>query len=198
MTITVKNDTNPLLELLWLREAWGLQPVGEVPPFLTRPPARIVGRQADEGWEESWTPLWKACVEHAGASTDTTVIARLQVTPPASAERANLLRGLVGPSWRDKFGDHAFDESFTAWHQEVLEDIGRANAVPLDQSPERRALEALVSAWQIGLATVVTIPCQGEFTRVISHSALLVTESTRHDERRYSAALNAFRQGEHA
>lgn len=196
MTITVKNDTSSLMELLWVREAWGLRPAGDVPPLLRRTPARLAGREPEEGWEEAWTPLWDACVKHAGRSDEGEMIAQLQNTPPASAEREELLRRLVGPSWRDRYGADAFDESFATWQQECFEDIGRANAVPLDESPERRVVKNLAAAWEVGLETVVSIPCTGEYTRLISDAAIIVTEDTRQDSRRYADALAAFRQRE--
>jgi hypothetical protein len=195
MTITIKDDTSSLIELLWVREAWGLQPSGDIPPRLTRTPTRLTGKLADERWEEAWTPLWAACVDHAGHSIEGT-LARLQAAPPVSAERDQLLRRLVGPTWRERFGERAFDESFETWQQQWFDDIVRSHTVPLDESPERRVVKDLAAAWEAGLTTVVTIPCTGDYTRIISDTAMLVTDDTRRDPLRYAIALRAFRHGE--
>ncbi|UIN31592.1 hypothetical protein [Microbacterium binotii] len=191
MTVTVKNDSAPLLELLWIREAWDLRPTGDVPPPLATSPHRT-GRAAPPEWADEWSRLWSACLEHAGRSTETELIARLGSTPLGSAERAELLRRLMGASWRDSFGDDAFDESYVTWRQELLEGTRDADAVPLEETPERRAVTELASAWRIGLSVIVTIPCTGEYTRRVSDTALLVTDGTRQDPRRYAAALASF------
>ena len=47
-------------------------------------------------------------------------------------------------------------------------------------------------AWEAGLTRIVTIPCRGEHTRIISNSALLVTQTTRADPTLYCAALTSF------
>jgi len=192
MTVTVKNDSAPLLELLWVREAWALRPTGDAPPPLAKSPPRI-GRATPPEWAEEWSRLWSACLGHAGRSTETELIARLGQTPPGSAERAELLRRLMGPSWRDSFGDEAFDESYVSWRRELFEGIRDAGTVPLAQTPERRAVTELAAAWRVGLSVIVTIPCTGEYTRRVSDTALLVTEGTRQDPRRYAAALASFR-----
>jgi hypothetical protein len=104
------------------------------------------------------------------------------------------LSTITGPNWREPFGQEAFAASFGDWSQVWYEELGRKNAVPLEESPERRVLGALIPAWEAGLARVVTIPCQGEYTRVIGSSALLITENTREDPELYAAALSAFRR----
>lgn len=70
--------------------------------------------------------------------------------------------------------------------------IRDAGAVPLKESPERRAVTELAAAWRLGLSVIVTIPCTGEYTRRVSDTALLLTEETRQDPRRYAAALTGF------
>ncbi|MDY0830695.1 hypothetical protein SK224_16285 [Microbacterium sp. BG28] len=156
-----------------------------------RAPIASDGRLPPE-WAEEWPRLWSACLEHAGRSTEAELIARLGKTPLGSVERAELLTRLLGPSWRDSFGDDAFDESYVAWRQEVFEGIRDAGAAPLEESPERRAVTELTAAWRVGLSVIVTIPCTGEYTRRVSDTALLLTEGTRQAPRRYAAALTGF------
>lgn len=48
--------------------------------------------------------------------------------------------------------------------------------------------------WKARLTRLITIPCTGDYTRVIEKSALLITENTRQEPVRYAAALTTFRQ----
>lgn len=200
MLLTIENSAHSLLELLWLREAWQLEPSGDdVPPLLENPPAPQLGASGQvsvdqiKAWAEVWPSLWRACLDHVAQGSDPRLFEKLQATKDGSVERAELLSKLSGPSWREAFGPDAFTESYGEWSQAWLESLGRKNAVPLEETPERRALSALVPAWEAGLEMVVTIPCKGDFTRVLSRSALLVTENTREDPVRYGAALELFR-----
>ncbi|MFT4137199.1 hypothetical protein [Microbacterium sp.] len=47
---------------------------------------------------------------HAGVGIDPARFDELAATPPGSPARAALIAELRGPSWRDRFGDAAFDE----------------------------------------------------------------------------------------
>ncbi|GAA1953815.1 hypothetical protein GCM10009717_19670 [Agromyces allii] len=62
-----------------------------------------------------------------------------------------------------------------------------------EEQPERRSLDALITAWRHGLTKIVTIPCRGSFTRVIGPHALLITDETRADADAFSTALDQFR-----
>ena len=110
-----------------------------------------------------------------------------------SPERADLLRRLTGPTWHNGYGDSAFAEpSYAIWVQDGFD--AHRSSIPkmLQDSPERRDLAALSSAWRAGLTKIVTIPCRGEFTRRISPNALLMTGETRHDSDAYQRALATF------
>lgn len=194
MTISVANDADQVMELLWVREAWGLHPVGDVPPLLVDPPAEV--RETSEAalWEDAWPGMWNAVVQHAGRTVDPASLREITATPAGSPVRADLLAQLRGPTWRDRFGDAAFDDRYPAWNRGLFEARKAARPRSLDEEPERRSLDALVPAWEAGLTRIVTIPCHGEHTRVISDSALLVTDATRADPDLYSAALAWFAQ----
>ena len=158
MVISIENHSSPIEQLLWIREAYALQPKGDMPPPLVEPPA-VVGRPDDApAWEAAWPELWHAAVRHASIVITRDRIDELMRTEDASPERREVLRVMRGPSWQDRFGD-----------------------------------AALVAAWRAGLTRIVTIPCQGEHTRVVSGSALLMTEGTRAEHERYAAALATFR-----
>lgn len=198
MTITVDDRPHVLLELLWVREAYGLEPTGEgLPPLLTDAPetARAIDLATAErtAWEEAWPRVWHAAVRHAGRDDDPVALERLQSTPPGSRERAELFQQLIGVTWRDEFGDAAFDDpSYAAWSERGWERHRAAIPLALGEAPERRDLGALIPAWQAGLTKIVTVPCRGEFVRRISDHALLMTESVRAESTAYRRALSSF------
>ena len=193
MVISVDDDPHQLLALLWVREAWGLRPIGEgLPPGLMDPPT-TVGDPADrDAWEAAWPEVWRDAAAHAAVVVEPSVFEELARTAHGSEERGELLRRLQGPSWRERFGDTAFTEDYLAWTEARFD--ARRDDPPrsLAESPEHQSLDALIAAWRVGLSKVITIPCRGEHTRIIGGSALLMTESTRRHPDRYAAALGAF------
>jgi hypothetical protein len=198
MVITVEDDSQVLLELLWIREAWGLNPVGhDLPPVLSdkliRPPASAVPPDRVATWQAAWPGMWDACIRHAGLIRDSTAFERLHETAGGSQEREQMLRELFGPSWREEFGDEALTEQYTAWTEARFETQSRSHRRSAEEEPERVSLAALVPAWRGGLSKIVTIPCQGSYTRLIGEHTLLMTEETRNDARTYSDALAQFR-----
>lgn len=62
----------------------------------------------------------------------------------------------------------------------------------LEDSPERRDLDALIPAWRAGLTRIVTIPCSEVHTQKIGPNTLLVTERTRADSESFQNALASF------
>lgn len=195
MGISVEDDSAPLLELLWLREAWGLKPTGDrLPPGLVDPPARAGDPADHDAWEAAWPRMWEDAVVHTAVAFEPSLFEVPARAASALAERAELIRRVHGPTWRERFGDAALGEGFRAWTEARF--LTRRDDRPrsLAESPERRSLDALIAAWRIGLSNVVTIPCRGDHTRVIGGSVLLVTEATRKDPERYDAALRTFAQ----
>ena len=189
MLITTEHDPLALLELLWVREAWGLDPEGDAPPPLEITPARL--GSADAEWERAWPRLWRECLEHRAVQTGP-LLQRLPSTADGSAERAGLLGLVLGPSWHSSFGDDSLGAPFLAWQEERRSAEPDEHAVPLEETPERRSLHALVPAWEAGLTTIVTLPCRGEYTRTVSGSTLVLTARDRRDPGRYEAALRQF------
>lgn len=194
MIISVENSSDSLGGLLWIRDAWGLQPTGDVPPPLEKSPQPLGIAQDGTAWEQAWPSLWETCLLHEAKGSDPDLFNQLQATEDGSVERTQLLTELIGPNWRAEFGESAFNDSFVEWQQARLEEVRESNGAPLDASPERRSLDLLIAAWKAGLTKVITIPCVGEYTRIVSSSALLVTENTRQEPAHYSAALSAFRK----
>lgn len=197
MVITVQNDSQILLELLWVREAWQLYPIGDdLPPALDDAPPLVSASQRDAApiaeWGAAWPRVWAEALHHAGTPDDPETLARLHDSALGPDERARLLRDFVGPSWRDDVGAEAMTEESEMWmHAQYLRRVERRPRTVEDQ-PEHAELGAVVSAWRSGLTTIVEIPCAGTFTRRIGPHALLVTTETRADPDRYRAALATF------
>ena len=193
MVISIENHSSPIEELLWIREAYALQPTGDMPPPLVEPPA-VVGRPDDAAaWEAAWPELWHAAVRHASIVITRDRIDELMRTEDASPERLEALRGLRGPGWSDRFGDAALERGYGSWSEQRFETLIARPQRRLRDTPEHRSMPELIAAWQAGLTRIVAIPCQGEHTRVVSGSALLMTEGTRAEPERYAAALATFR-----
>ncbi|WP_457098508.1 hypothetical protein [Microbacterium sp. P5_E9] len=144
-------------------------------------------------WERAWPRLWHAIAQHAGRDQDPAQFERLHRTANGSPERLQILSELFGPSWRDEFGDVAFDDpSYLEWSERGSDKHVSSMGRRLAESPEHRDLDALIRAWRAGLTRVVTIPCHGEFFRKVTDNALLMTDATRADSAAYQRALNSF------
>lgn len=197
MVLTVEDRPHAPLELLWLREAHHLQPHGgNLPPLLSETPddasiAADAALRAD--WERIWPRAWHEALEHAGRENDPRLFDRIQKTADGSPERAALLREIVGPDVRDRFGPTTFDDpSYRAWEQRGMDEFISSRPRALEDSPERRDLDALIPAWRAGLTKIVTIPCRGVHNRRIGTNALLVTDRTRADSDSFRRALAEF------
>ena len=195
MVIRIEDDAAPLLELLWVREARELHPVGDVPPPLIDIP-EPAGPTSDPytttAWTRAWPQIWAGAVSHAAGITPRPSFDDLSGTADGSPKRAELLDRMRGPSWRGRFGDAALGPGFAAWTERRFRGIATTRPRRLARTPERMALQALIPAWEAGLETVVTIPCRGEHTRRVGASGLLMTEATRDDPEHYAAALRTF------
>ena len=168
-----------------------------LPPLLADSPAAANGPALPEStratWEQAWPRLWRAAAQHAGHDRDPGRFDRLRQTANGSPERIQILHEIVGPSWRDEFGDVAFDDtSYREWDQRGTDRQISAMRRMGAESPEHRDLDALIRAWRTGLTIVVTIPCRGEFSRKITDNALLMTDATRADSAAYQRALDSF------
>jgi hypothetical protein len=201
MVLTIEDHPSALLELLWVREAWGLHPVGtDLPPRLADGPRSEIDRPAGDRpdldqlevdtWSSRWPELWSACLTHTAAGPDRTAIERLQGPIPEQREREALLAAVIGPSWHDGIGDAALTERYREWDSAFVDALQVPR--PFGEDPERLSLHALVPAWRAGLTRVVLLPCEGSFTRRVGPSALVVTVETREDPARYASALRSF------
>lgn len=200
MLITVDDQPLSLLELLWLREAYGLGPRGaDLPPLLLDPPPALprsainIEEHEKQEWERAWPRVWHAAVAHVGEVRNPVASDELDATNDGSIERADLLRRIIGPRWRDTFGHGAFDNNwYRAWLQGQTGGNWAATRTRAEDEPEQRDLAGLVPAWRAGLIKIVTIPCLGEFTRRVGKNTLLLTAQTRQNSDSYRYALSTF------
>ena len=59
MLIVVEDDLQPILDLLWVREAWNLSPVGlDLPPLLVDDSGRAQGNTATSDDSTAWSDAW--------------------------------------------------------------------------------------------------------------------------------------------
>ncbi|MHA7984810.1 hypothetical protein ACX9R5_03305 [Rathayibacter sp. CAU 1779] len=198
MVITVKDDPNSLLDLLWIREAWRLGPEGDdLPPALVDTPQAVSETVRASApvteWRDAWSQLWRDCLRHEGIPIDPTLFDHLRAFEPGSVEYKRRLHELIGPIWSDRFGTDAFTDEHQRWQEQLFERHRAERPHTLDEQPERIALDALIPAWRAGLTIIVQIPCRGTFTRVVGEHALLLTAETRADPDRYREALASFR-----
>ena len=198
MVITVEDRPSSLLELLWIREAYELEPRGEgLPPLLSDTPMvirdAVVSTDTRAEWEYAWPRIWHAAAAHAGMESNSRMLDEVLRTADVSRERVDLLRRMVGPGWRGEFGDDAFDsDSFRTWSQRGRDAQLAALPARVEDSPEWRDLPGLIPAWRAGLRKITTIPCSGAFTRKLGENALLLDFATRDNSDSYRQALSTF------
>lgn len=193
MVISIDDSPHHIVELLWVREAYGLRPKGDLPPPLVDAPLRADEAAPAGEWDGARPEVWDTVVRHATGVVTSPSFEEIKNTADGSPERAELLALMRGPTWRDRFGDTAFDESYSLWREKRFREQSAKRPLSLAESPEHRSLDAVISAWEAGLSKVITIPCRGEYTRVVGDTALLMTEATHTNPELYTAALGTFR-----
>lgn len=196
MVLRIQEDEQGLLDLLWVRAAWGLEPIGDVPPapeiVPESEPTTQSLRRGKSDWASAWSELWWAVLAHLGRQHRSDEFQEMRAAEPGSQERRRLLQAMIGPSWRDRFGADGFDDCYDEWVRSISRERRVGQPRSLEEDPERRSLDATITAWERGLETIVTIPCVGEYNRTISGSGLCVTAATRSNPALYSRALLSF------
>ncbi|WP_150957914.1 hypothetical protein [Microbacterium testaceum] len=196
MLLSIQDSPHEAFEMLWVREAYGLEVSGDVPPPVLdtpAPAARTLDRSERARWETAWTALWAPVIAHAGRPTDSAAMDRLMRSDLDAEERATLLAEVSGPSWRDEFGDDVFDDpSYRDAQERAFAARRTARPHAFAEIPERRDVEALVPAWRRGLVQIVVLPCRGAYVRTLGAAGLLVTPEIRADSAAYRAALASF------
>lgn len=198
MVITVEDRPSLLLELLWIREAYELKPRGKsLPPLLSDTPMvigdAVFSSNTRAEWEYWWPEIWHAAISHTGMDGNAGILDECLRTAAGSKEHADHFRRVIGPGWRDKFGDDAFDnDSFRAWSQRRWDAQLAILPANVEDSAEWRNLPSLIHAWRAGLRRIITIPCFGAFTHKLGESVLLLDFATRDNSDSYRQALSTF------
>ncbi len=177
-----------LLYLLFVREAWGFAPLGApaldppLDPGDSRRPPGITDDAALARWAADWDRATEALLSehHAPRTPDAETLAALRDLSDSE---------LV--AWAEKrptafWARGVDDDAFHAWVRLCTPRGG----VPLERTPERMSLPALVAAWQSGIRKVVELPFDGYCVERLSPSTLLVSAFTRSVPDLYSRALN--------
>jgi hypothetical protein len=171
MLIFVEERDRSLLELLFVRSAWGLLP--DEPALDPSPDPGASARPVtpdQQTWEARWREAW--ALAWASQFTD-------QPSEPAQIGRRS-------PSWMDQFGEDGIDtDALARWVDHFVPDI----RAPLESRPERRNGAALKSAWESGLDTIIVLPYRDAYAERVTDRHLVVSAAVRNDPVRYAEAL---------
>lgn len=170
MRISVEERNRSLLELLFVRSAWGLvldepalEPVPD--PGVSELPAAPDTQTWETRWREAWSRAWDAL---------------LQSSPSTSTSDRRPL------TWIEQFGSDGIDQrALVDWLDGFMPDLSAA----LDSRPERRNIAALRGAWESGLEAIVVLPYRYPYAERISIRYLVVSSGVRQDPDRYAEAL---------
>lgn len=188
MAITVDYFPASLALLLFIRNAWGLAGISEIPPVAFAPDtgeSKLPGAPGRDEWEDRWRRAWDRAiawytVEDRNHQHPTSEVLRVQSQPGQELNPA------VAPSWSDEYGFEGVDkQAFILW----FDSVRQRHLRPVEPSPERTSLSALIEAWKTGLDTVISMPYSGHYARRITRRHLIVSDTTHDDPVQFSAAL---------
>jgi len=143
----------PLIELLFVRDVWGL-PVGRDLPAADPQPDR--GGSTRPGRPEvvaQWEELWTSALEHLAAPTD-------------------------DDFWGLRYGLEGIDlPSMRAWKNTVTRQIEAVGA-EFHHAPETLLRPELTTAERRGLKSLILLPVQGPYARASGADQLLISTTT--------------------
>ncbi|MCU1584243.1 MAG: hypothetical protein JWM49_799 [Microbacteriaceae bacterium] len=187
MIIRVDDDPNNVNELLYIRSAWHLAVDLDIPeldpepqPGSSLPPAAATLETWSARWKRAWQRAWDWYGIRDAAVRPTSLLLR-ELTQPDQP-----LHPAIPPFWSAEYGRDGVDDAALAAWQRQLEP---SHHLPFEEEPERRCLPALISAWETGLFTIVTLPYSGYFAHRLSETHLAVSNATRDNESSYTRAL---------
>lgn len=187
MTMRVERPET-LLYLLFVRDAWGFAPLGapalDPPPDPghSRRPTGISVEAALARWADDWARAMERFEPPVGPprNPDAETLAALrdlndsQLVEWASARPTRFWAAGVD------------DDAFRFW----VDLCTPTEATPLERTPERRSLPALVAAWRNGVRVVIELPFDGYLVERVGPSTLLVSTFTRSIPDLYTRALH--------
>lgn len=163
-----------LVDLLFVRAAWGVAGPPGLSPVDPPPPAGASRRPARDGIDELWTALWNRA------------LGRVRVLDPSI--------GLDG--WRDVLGTDGIDrEALRSWSTATRM---RLNAVITEHDPHRSSSSTVLarraeSGGAVGLTSFVVLPLAGRFADRLAADCLLVSLETYLDDGSWERALRGLR-----
>lgn len=189
MVIAVEDDPNNLLQLLFIRSAWGIAQDLPIPALVSEPdpgasamPSTASREEWGERWRRQWERAWDWYLIRDSGEPVTPEILRAISVPGAPLHPA------FPPFWTAEYGEDGLDrDAVGRWQLSVAGD----RAQSLEQQPERISLPALIDAWEAGLELVTVLPYAGYFALRLSPRHLVVSKSTRAEPDRYSRALSS-------
>lgn len=166
--------SSSMVELLYVRDVWGLDVAPGVPICSPRPEAGTCVRPDGPGIEAQWSALWDRALVWTPA------------WPPEPAD--------AGPSWVLTHGTNGLDlGELRRWKQEVRTDLAAVINAELalehgkhQSRKRRRTTEADTN----GVATVSLVPVVGHFASRTIPDRIIVSPSTFTDDERWTAAVN--------
>jgi hypothetical protein len=188
MSVTVDHLPSSLALLLFVRSAWGLAGYPDIPPVVPAPDtggSKLPDAASPDEWEERWRRAWDRAiawyeVEDRKHQHPTSELLRSQSQPGQELHPA------VAPSWSDEYGFEGLDkQAFILWFNSVRQ----RHVQPVEPSPERTSLPALIEAWKTGLDTVISMPYDGHYAQRITRRYIIVSETTHEDPAHFSTAL---------
>ena len=185
MVLAICPNEHVLGELLFLRATRGWDVASWLPAADPRPMPTEAG-----GLSEHWEEWWSAAVAWT-AKSDTRGHDLAAVTGPEGITDRTAFELLMPPRLPPDVAASIDREALAAWESGLPEYTG----LPLEQTPERRAVAPLAAAWRAGLTTIIVIPVSGEYSATVAANALLVSHATYADPELFAAALLAFRTG---
>jgi hypothetical protein len=208
MLIAVERPSTLML-LLFVRSAWELGDNG-VPlldgrpdPGLTRGPAHLDVRLADERWARDWARAFEVVAPKTarGGRPDDAMRQLLDAYPVdtvlgADADTDPGLSAVAGLSSRfDEFLRSVSIETY--WRTGLDDDALRVWQNGLERpprpgslGPEHDAVEWLVPVWRSGVRTIIELPFAGYHVERIDREHVVVSGATRNDPELYSLALS--------
>lgn len=186
MVISV-DEPNNILELLYIRSAWGIPSSVPVPPLDPEPdhgassaPLTANLNEWSGRWDRAWARAWEWYSIAHRTQRPTPELLRALSAP------GQPLHPAFPPFWRAEHGEEGIDRDALASWTMLVRSPG---TMPLEMQPERVCLEALIPAWEGGLISVISLPYSGYYACRISPTHLVVSNVTRVDPDSYRRAL---------
>lgn len=189
MAITVDTHAQPLLVLLYVRQAWSLAETLHLPALYPIPDTGCCQRPASVAkpvWERRWLSLWGRAWGWYGPGS---------IRIPGSLHDRQFVTGLAMAQaergvafWSTRFGAEGIDAAgFDAWEMDYLAREGELDF--------ERVEPVLVAAWERGLRGIVELPLSGPYLHRLSDTHLVASSHTLRNEGELAAGLAGWIRG---